>query len=480
MIMTQKNGYKDFYTSLWDVVKWPVDKAKLNAKQIADTISQFSTVISNAPNQGNSTLEITKQQWVESLAVAASFADPKFCWTTPEMRDRANEWIAEIAAHLDGHVDTGVDTDTASLYIDASVFRDITTVFVRPYFVPSDHSNTIGRQRVHRQDQQRDYTLMEEGGTEGARGSGSPYEDSSQSDDARWRKNPQCIATFSWALDHLCDEAITDAISSILPVVLALVEDHECQAKLWGLRLATQLLGRSKWIEFMRKSGIASVVDKSVGACLLYRSDGEGIAADLLGSAFEAAIASAHILYNDPNKPTYSQGWWRLVDKVVSNEMYVSDNIAASTVLCKQIGILCGPLGYAIARYLRPLVGILSQGLHSPVHLSQDICNLHLTIVQQLAILVDTCLPRMHVYGSEIMAALAYSWASSSMQDRVKTKDNIVGLDELQRCIIDVVCRLGRSCPEITQTCIDRLCVSRPKVFQQWALENKRLENKPN
>ncbi|KAJ1801696.1 hypothetical protein LPJ59_000091 [Coemansia sp. RSA 2399] len=441
----RRSSYEEFYNSLWDVVQWPLDQTRLKAERITDKLSQYEAVISKHSNTEGNTSTVTRQQWAESLAVASSFTDSRFSWTTEEMRKRANAWISTIAEHL--------DIDPATLSIDSDTFRIMYTSFVRPYFVSNSQRSTAGQQSA----QQQNYVLMGEGPTSGPGNSG-------QSDDARWRKSPQCIATFSWALSHLRDDAVASTISSMLPVVLALVEDYECQAKLWGLRMATTLLGRQEWTGFMRKSGIVGVIDKSVRACLLYRSDTKDIAADLLASAFEAAVASAHILYDDPEKSTYAEGWWLLVDKVVANEMYVSDNIAASNVLCAQIGALCGPLGCAIARYLRPLVGILAQGLRSPVYLSQDICDLHLTIVRQLLVLIDACPQRIHVYGPEIVAALAYSWASS----KHKTM-NAMNVDELQQNIVDVVRRLEGICPEETRACIDRLRQSRPSVFAQWA-----------
>ncbi|KAJ2544901.1 hypothetical protein EV175_005850, partial [Coemansia sp. RSA 1933] len=415
---SSSSGYEDFYNSLWDTVHWPVDDKELDAKRIAEKISKHQAAMSKTKDDEKNTLSVTQQQWIESLAVASSFSDPGFSWTTEAIRIQANEWITAIAARL--------DIDLATSSIDRNTFRTIYMSFVRPYFVTtSQHSTASGYQQVAPQNT---YVLMDGGAADRSSGKNG------QSDDARWRKNPQCIATFSWALSNLRNDAIADAISSILPVVLALVEDYECQAKLWGLRIATTLLRRKEWIEFMRKSGIVSVIDKSVRACLMYRSDTKEIAADLLASAFEAAVESARILYDDPQKSTYAQGWWLLVDKVVSNEMYVSDNIAASRVLCAQIGVLCGPLGCAVTRYLRPLVGILTQGLRSPVYLSQDICDLHLNIVRQLLVLIDACPQRIHVYGPEIVAALAYSWATS----KHKTATGVLlDVDELQQGIVD-------------------------------------------
>ncbi|KAJ1663474.1 hypothetical protein IW140_001179 [Coemansia sp. RSA 1813] len=464
--MAYRDSYEHFCNSLWDIVKWPIDETPPSAGRITDSILQYKEAISKDAADENSKLSVTRQQWTESLAVASSFADPGFSWTTVDMREQANECITAIAAHM--------DIDPVTLPIDGTTFRSIYMSFVRPYFVSKSRSSTIGQQSTQhqkqQQQQQHDYVLMDAGAS-GSGNSGSAYKDSSQSDDARWRKNPQCIATFSWALDHLCDDAIAETISSILPVMLALVEDYECHAKLWGLRIVTKLLSRKGWTNFLRKSGIVGAIDKSVYACLLYRSDSKDIAADLLASAFEAAVACAHILHDIPQKSTYAQGWWQLVDKVVANEIYVSDNVAASAVLYTQIGVLCGPLGCAIARYLRPLVGILAQGLRSPVYLSQDICDLHLTIVHQLLVLIDACPQRMHVYGAEIVAALAYSWASTKHK-----MESIASVDELQQGIVCVVRKLVKICPEETRTCIDRLHRSRPGVFAQWIQEASSTE----
>ncbi|KAJ2847362.1 hypothetical protein GGI22_005998, partial [Coemansia erecta] len=246
--MTHKrSSYEEFYSSLWDAVQWPLDQKSLAAEQITDKISQYAAVISKISNMEGNASTVTRQQWAESLAVASSFTDFRFSWTTEEMRKRANGWISTIAEHL------GIDP--ATLSVDSDTFRIIYTSFVRPYFVSNSQRNTVGQQSA----QQQNYVLMGEGATSKSGNSG-------QSDDARWRKHPQCIATFSWALSHLREDAVASTISSMLPVVLALMEDYECQAKLWGLRMATALLGRQEWTGFLRKSGIVGVIDKSVRA----------------------------------------------------------------------------------------------------------------------------------------------------------------------------------------------------------------------
>ncbi|KAJ1991487.1 hypothetical protein GGI25_003470 [Coemansia spiralis] len=446
--MANGTNYVDFYNSLWDVISWPLQQSKMDSKEISSQMSLFDSIISSSKNKEDVT--ISRQQWIESLAVASSLVDAGFIWTTADLQRQARKWISTIEAHL--------NLDPDNLKIDGDIFRSICVLRVRPYFANSIDS--VGQNIISQEKQE--YVLV--GSDSSNQLMKNTYNSKFGQDNSKWRKHPQCIAAFSWAFDRLCDDDIVEQIAYILPVVVALMDDYECHAKLWGLRLALKLLRRGGQQGFMRKSGIANVIDKSVRECLLYRSDsGKEFAVDLLSCAFEAAIESARILYSDPQNANYSDGWWFITEKVIANDVYVADNIAASSILCKQVTLLCQPLGVAIARYLRPLVGMLCQGLHSPVYLSQSICDLHLVIVQQIQVLMDTCSQRIHVYVQEIIAALAYSWASTQN----KNAGNIKNIGELQDRIISIVHRFQKICPETTQASIKRLHQTRPSIFAQ-------------
>ncbi|KAJ2738422.1 hypothetical protein GGI20_006278, partial [Coemansia sp. BCRC 34301] len=342
--------YEAYYTSLWDLVQRP-SEAGQSYEVVREKLAQFSTAIGGS----DGAKRVSRDQWVDSLAVAASFAAPGFEWASSEAGALADQWISAILPHL------AIGASDARL--TSEVFKTMCAKRVKPYFGSRSGSGMTSQQP---------YVLMN-GGNVGK---------SSFSDSDRWRKQPQCIATFTWALRRIRAEDIAGSISYILPVILALVEDYDCQAKIWGLRAAQVLLGHDS-AEFLRKSGIASVMEKSTRECLTFRSE-PGLGAELLRLGFETAIRLAQIMCLRRDDAEYTAQWWALTERVVANNMYISDNIAANSALCAQIAPLCTALGLAIARYLRPLVGILTRSLHSPIHLSPLICQLHIVAMEQL------------------------------------------------------------------------------------------------
>ncbi|KAJ2817541.1 hypothetical protein FBU31_006190 [Coemansia sp. 'formosensis'] len=282
------------------------------------------------------------------------------------------------------------------------------------------------------------------------------------SDNDRWRKQPQCIATFTWAIRRIKDKDMAESISFILPVILALVEDYDCQAKIWGLRTALMLLNCGD-SEFLRKSGIASVVEKSTRECLVFRSEPD-FGAELLRLGFECAIRLARIMYMKNDNVKYTAHWWTLTERVVANNMYVSDDIAANSVLCEQIALMCEALGPAIARYLRPLIGILTRNLQSPIYLSSPICRLHVVAMKQLAALILACPQRASIYGAEIIGALAHSWSGTCH----KQSSDMSNVTQAQELALSVLRQLIQISPVDVNTAVTRLYSARPDTFSRW------------
>ncbi|KAJ2031649.1 hypothetical protein IWW57_000613 [Coemansia sp. S610] len=422
--------YESYYTSLWDRVQRPNEDEQcygnINAKLL-----QFSAAIGSTNNAKG----ISREQWIDSLAVAASYAVPGFEWSSPETRTLADRWIAEILPHL------GLDTGDK---LGPEIFQTMCTNRVKPYF---------GSRSGASQSSQQSYVLM----NSGVGGSKSLF-----SDTDRWRKQPQCIATFTWALRRIKDKDIAGSISLILPVILALVEDYDSQAKLWGLRAAQILLDIGD-AEFLRKSGIASVVEKSTRDCLVFRSE-QGLGAELLQLGFECAIRLAHIMYLQRDDARYTTHWWMLVERVVANSMYVSENIAANAALCEQIAPMCEALGPAVARYLRPLIGILTRNLQSPIYLSPLICQLHLVAMRQLQALMSACPQRTLLYSAEVIGALAISW-SGTLHKQSSGMSDVAHAQELALSVLRQLIQAG---PDDVCAAVTRLHEARPDTFAKW------------
>ncbi|KAI8320810.1 hypothetical protein GQ54DRAFT_200497 [Martensiomyces pterosporus] len=191
--------------------------------------------------------------------------------------------------------------------------------------------------------------------------------------------------------------------------------------KIRGLHLISSLLHRVD-SGFLRKSGIASLVEQSVLNCLYYRAEEGSLGVELLRAAFQQATAVTAILYPDASDKQFTSRWWSIVDRLISNQAYVSDNVAASRALCEQITPVCKTLGIAATRYLRPLLGVVLQRLNSPVYLSPDICDLHLVLLDQISALINACQPRIHAYVADILAGLAFSWVSAHHRQCAKMK----------------------------------------------------------
>ncbi|KAJ2900821.1 hypothetical protein IWW38_000196 [Coemansia aciculifera] len=424
--------YETYYLSLWDQVKRPSEAAQ-NYDDVRIKLTKFATAIGDSDNGKR----ISRDQWIDSLAVAASFAAPGFEWADFETRALADKWIKEILSHLD------IGESDAKLPVD--IFQTMCAKRVKPYFGSRSGGGRTSQQL---------YVLMNSDNI----GSKSSFSDSD-----RWRKHPQCVATFTWALRRLRTEDIVESISSILPVVLALVEDYDCQAKLWGLRAAKLLLDNSD-DQFLRKSGIAGVMEKSTRECLTFRSE-PGLGAELLQLGFETAIRLAQIMYVQRDDAKYTAHWWALTERVIANNMYISDNIAANSVLCAQIAPLCAALGPTIARYLRPLVGILTRSLHSPIYLSPLICQLHMAAMEQLLALIAACPQRASKYCLEIVGALAYSWSGTRHEKSSELKD-VDNARELAQSVLKQLVKISPK--DVIDTAVARLYEARPETFSAW------------
>ncbi|KAJ1720040.1 hypothetical protein LPJ53_005273, partial [Coemansia erecta] len=151
--------------------------------------------------------------------------------------------------------------------------------------------------------------------------------------------------------------------------------------------------------------------------------------------------------------PRYAEHWWKLAEKLVSNSLYVSDNVAALTVLCGNVSAICEALGPATARYMRPFVGRLTKGLHSPANMNPKLCQLHQVSLEQIKAIVKACPQRIHVYAAEIIAALAYSWTTA----KGASSDNV---DQLKVSITDLIKTLHQICPDETKRAVSQLVES--------------------
>ncbi|KAJ2780574.1 hypothetical protein GGI15_003499 [Coemansia interrupta] len=405
--------YESLYRSLWERLSQKGNSDSTDFAGLSNEISRTELAIDAADT-------ISREQWTESLAVAASMAVPGFPWSTPQVVEAAERWIGTIIAHIERKKDVEQS-------ISGDVFRTICANSVQPYFksVSRDSTST--------------YVLVGSKGTK-----------SSNFSEQKWKSNPQCIACFSWALDKLLPEDTVDAISYILPVILALLDDYDTRAKTRGVNLAIVLLGKCS-DEFLRKSGIAGMIEKSIEGSLIFRSDNDGL--ELLGTSFRASIQLTRIQYTQKSDPRYTEHWWKLAGKIVSNSLYVSDNVAALTVLCANVSAICEALGPATARYLRPFIGLLTKGLHSPAHMNPKLCQLHQVSLEQINAIANVCPQRIHVYAAEIIAALAYSWTTAK-----DASSDAVG--QLKVSITDLVKNLHQICPEETKLALSQLVES--------------------
>ncbi|KAJ2372533.1 hypothetical protein IW150_004072 [Coemansia sp. RSA 2607] len=253
------------------------------------------------------------------------------------------------------------------------------------------------------------------------------------------------IATYK-----LLPDDTVGVISYILPVILALLDDYDTRTKTRGVDLAIVLMDKCS-DEFLRKSGIAGMIEKSIEGSLIFRSDNEGL--ELLDVSFKASIRLTRIQYTQKSDPRYTEHWWKLAEKIVSNSLYVSDNVAALTILSANVSAICEALGPATARYMRPFVGLLTKGLHSPVYMNLKLCRLHQVSLDQIKAIVKACPQRIHVYAAEIIAALAYSWTTA----KDASSDDV---DQLKGSTIDMIKTLYQVCPDETKRAVSQLIES--------------------
>ncbi|KAJ2228045.1 hypothetical protein IWW45_006772 [Coemansia sp. RSA 485] len=429
--------YESYYMSLWNRLSQSNGDTQLDCVQLEKDVCKFESVLENVSD----TASISSDQWTGSLAVAGSLAAQGFAWSNSGIAAAANKWIAMILSHINECSETCVTKDEHK--ITSKTFRSISTTFVHPYFATGsrDASTTYTLTGVR---EKRTHVFGKQ----------------------KWKTNLQSIACFAWALEHVRPEDTIDVISFILPVVLALIDDYDTKMKTRGLRLAITLMTEKIDTAFLRKSGIAGILEKSIEPSLVFRSDEGQLGVELLEAGFEAATLTTRIQYTQIDHPRYTEQWWKLAERIVANTMYVSDKVSAMTVLCSRISVICQALGPAISRYLRPLVGLLVQAMRSSVFIDSRVCKLHMTVVGQFSELTQACLPRIHVYVEEIIAALAYSWCSTQSRDCTAVDD----VRELRSHIVELVRKFKETCPQQTNQALSRLLGSRPGAFSEWRI----------
>ncbi|KAJ2779251.1 hypothetical protein H4R18_004126 [Coemansia javaensis] len=421
-------GYEECCCALWERT------ASQRAGDAAGTARMLERALAELPECA----PLSRAQLVESLAVAASYAeaDPDQP-PAAQVQQGADRWLAAIAEQL-GIVGSGGPV------LGAALFRELCAARVQPYFARASGGSQQQQQFALAGDA-RPATLID-----------AP---------PKWKQWPQSVAAFVWAFRHLADSEIQDAVPWILPVVVALADDYECGAKLRGLRLAQQLLARADG-EFLRRSGVGAVIDSSARGCLTYRSDAGDRAPALLAAAFQTAIAAGDVVRPSAADPQRTAQWWTLVDRLITNDVYIAENVAATAALCAQIEPLCRRLGPAIARYLRALVGVVVHPLRSQAHLAPAVCAMHQVLVQQIQALAAACPERVRAYACELVAAMAVSWDSTASPRAAALQDQIARLRSLT---LDAVRQIAALDPAAVAAAVQRLDSGRPGVFGEWA-----------
>ncbi|KAJ2808389.1 hypothetical protein H4R20_000891 [Coemansia guatemalensis] len=417
--------YKDCCSRLWKRNPQTQDSDTDTAIEL---LGRLESTLSTSTIPSRATL-------LDLLAVTCSLTIAGFDWAPLRLRQCADRCIAMLVTQL------GYSADNCVLKI--SDFSVICAQYVKPYF---------GKAPPRPQ-----YTLM-----------GSDRRDrATEFGPQQWKEYPQAVSAFIWTLEHLDSSQIEDAVPSILPVVTTLLDDYECWARLRGLDLAELLLQRASG-KFLRGSGIAALIDSSLGNSLVYQADAGDIGPRLLESAFHVAILASSVLYTDISDPRYTRQWWGLTDRLITNSIYVSDNVAANIALSSQVAPLCKKLGPAIARHLRALIGVLAQHLHSPGTLSPEVCRLHLVLVDQFLALADACPLRIAAYTSEITAALAVSWNSYHYSKSSISAEMSKEIGKLQNQIINAIKTLSAIDSASVRNAIRHLAEARPAVFSEW------------
>ncbi|KAJ1825353.1 hypothetical protein LPJ56_002722, partial [Coemansia sp. RSA 2599] len=232
--------YESYYMSLWNRLSLAEGASQIDCAQLERDMCRFKSVIEKAL----STSDISRDQWIGSLAVAASLAVPGFAWSNPHTAAAADKWIAAIISRIGESNEQAAAEGGYS--ISGGVFRAIVSGFVQPYF------------KAENKESSSTYVLMN-----------SREKKTHVFGKQKWKTEVQSVACFSWALEHLCPEDTVDAISCILPVVLALIDDYDTKMKTRGLQLAILLMARKADKEFLRKSGIAGILEKSIEPSLV-------------------------------------------------------------------------------------------------------------------------------------------------------------------------------------------------------------------
>ncbi|KAJ2347198.1 hypothetical protein IWW50_005350 [Coemansia erecta] len=410
-------GYSESVDELWQL-----DVRRAGAARIEALLEKCASQMDAS---------LGRAQALESLAVAGAFAEAAMDWTTPRMRALADAWIAALCAALGLQLarDGG---------LGAPEVRAMAATHVQPYFSGARAARHLG------------YALA-----------GAEPQGAEPRGEHGWRRRVQSVGAFAWTLHHVDAGAVCECVASVLPVVLALVEDHECWARVHGLRAARVLVARDAG--FARRSGIGALVAERVRACVVFRA-GDALAGAELREAFAAFVA-----VTDAVSPSDARAWFVLCERIVVNAGYIGENVEALGVVCAQVSVACARLGVAVARFMRPFVGVLAGVLRAPV-CAPKVVALHAVAAAQVGALADACPLRMRVYVVEAVAALARSWDGCVIGS--ETDGAVAGTekctserDALRQGIRDVVAKLRAIDADAVARAVQRLNEAQPGRF---------------
>ncbi|KAI0723544.1 hypothetical protein C8Q76DRAFT_723258 [Earliella scabrosa] len=286
-----------------------------------------------------------------------------------------------------------VAADILSSYItpNAELLERTLRDFVKPIFQPNPHPH-----------------LNVETGRKLSRPAGGPLGHLDYLEGQEWKSYPAVSNVLSWCTTH-ADARIVERLWHLyIPPIMTLLDDHQAQYKLRGVRLVSQLLEAAP-PELLRRTGIDTLILNSLKTCLTFLHNPE--TPDLIRATVATNVQLIKLTTAPGSTPRFDQLCSLLGDGIIGNIwVYASHEPETLQASVDAIPDIVRALDIGTTRYLKALIPQLTFPLIPAPENGAGIVYKR-SSVEALCEVLRVCTPRIHKWRGTIADAILRCWA---------------------------------------------------------------------
>lgn len=360
--------------------------------------------------------------------ILVSHSDPSDSWTTPEVRQIAQNILNDPEERF----------DALEIVVD-HVLKGV----IKPLFSASGSLSVAQRQITS------DGRIALRPSTKRAPALGERA--------PPWRhEHPETTTLLHWAVRALGTSQIEPSWHLLVPPILTLLDDHYPPSKTRGCNILTTLLGRLDEQPLLRggqslltRTGLGPVIWDAVTPCLLLLPPltPQSHSIPLLRATYPALLALSHCM--TAGKPT-RKARAKLLDKVIRDGIlrgmqYGGENAKVATTLMELLATVVDQMEIWTARHLKELVPMISNVLSSPF--GTTYIPLLTSAANALKSILRTCWVRISPWVAEMLRGLCACWNRIGEEEtekgaEFKERESVVGI---KRDLREVVMMLRKA-----------------------------------